>query len=130
MHNTEAIEAVRARYRPNRITTLFVGESAPNSGAFFYCGNTAMLRNMQRAVEAAIDGEGDFLERFKSYSWYLDDLVLTPVNQLRIHSERRAKCFACKGQSCDSNRRIPPARDRLPPAQHRQGCEGCGSCGW
>jgi hypothetical protein len=97
MHNMETVEAVRARYRPNRITTLFVGESAPYSGDFFYCGNTAMLRNMRRAIEAAIDGDGDFLERFKSYGWYLDDLVLTPVNQLRIRSQRKAKCFSARG---------------------------------
>src|SRR5229473_704723 len=47
-HNMEAVEATRARFRPERITTLFVGESAPDSG--------------------------DFFTRFKAYGWYLDDL--------------------------------------------------------
>ncbi len=85
------IEATRARFRPNRITTLFVGESAPASGDFFYYGSNAMLRHMQRATEAALGGGGDFLQRFKSYGWFLDDLVLTPVDKLgRI--ERKAKC--------------------------------------
>ena len=32
----------------------------------------------------------DFLERFKKYGWFLDDLVLTPVNHL-TKSERKAK---------------------------------------
>ena len=32
----EPVEVTCARYRPDRITTLFVGESAPSSGAFFY----------------------------------------------------------------------------------------------
>ena len=50
---TEPVEFTRARYRPDRITTLFVGESAPASGAFFYHGDSAMLRYMQRATEAA-----------------------------------------------------------------------------
>ncbi len=89
--NTEAVEAIRARYRPERIKTLFVGESAPYSGAFFYCGNTAMFRHMQSAVELALGESGNFLENFKAYGWYLDDLVLTSVNHLP-KSERVAKC--------------------------------------
>ena len=50
----QPVEFTRARYRPDRITTLFVGESAPASGAFFYHGDSAMLRYMQRATEAAL----------------------------------------------------------------------------
>src|SRR5271169_5302145 len=90
--NMEAMEATRARFRPERITTLFVGESAPASGDFFYYGNTAMLRNMRRAVEQALGEDGDFLPRFKAYGWYLDDLVLTPVNQL-TKAQRNSKCL-------------------------------------
>ena len=75
-------EVARAHYRPERITTLFVGESAPYSGAFFYYGNSAMTRHMQRAVESALGATSNFLESFKAYGWYLDDLVLTPVNHL------------------------------------------------
>jgi hypothetical protein len=44
----EPVKVTRARYRPDRITTLFVGESAPVSGAFFYHGESAMLRYMKR----------------------------------------------------------------------------------
>jgi hypothetical protein len=94
-HNLEAVEATRARFRPDRITTLFVGESAPASGDFFYYGNNAMLRHMQRAVEQALGEGGDFLERFKAYGWYLDDLVLTPVNQL-TKAQRDAKCLGAQ----------------------------------
>jgi hypothetical protein len=94
-HDMEAVEATRARFRPERVTTLFVGESAPVSGDFFYYGNTALQRHMQHAVEDAFGGGGNFLDRFKSYGWYLDDLVLTPVNQL-TKSERNAKCLAAQ----------------------------------
>jgi hypothetical protein len=89
--NMEAVEAARTRFRPAKITTLFVGESAPISGDFFYCGKNAMLTHMQRAVETALGKGGNFLERFKGFGWYLDDLVLTPVNQL-TRSARDAKC--------------------------------------
>jgi hypothetical protein len=91
-HNMEVVEATRARFRPERITTLFVGESAPASGAFFYYGNNAMLLHMQRAVEQALGKGGDFLKRFKAYGWYLDDLVLSPVNQL-TKAQRDAACL-------------------------------------
>jgi hypothetical protein len=47
---------------------------------------------MQSAVEDSIgDNGGEFLERFKGYGWYLDDLVLIPVNRLE-KSERLALC--------------------------------------
>ena len=92
-NNMEDVEAVRARYRPERIKTLFVGESAPHSGAFFYCGNTAMLRHMRSAVELALGESDDFLKSFKAYGWYLDDLVLTPVNHLK-KSQKNAECQA------------------------------------
>jgi hypothetical protein len=41
-----------------------------------------MTRHMRRAVESALGASSNFLESFKAYGWYLDDLVLTPVNQL------------------------------------------------
>ena len=99
-NDMEAVEAVRARYCPKRIKTLFVGESPPASGAFFYCGNNAMLHHMQRAVELALGENGNFLERFKAYGWYLDDLVLTPVNKL-TKSERKAKCLDAQKSLAD-----------------------------
>jgi hypothetical protein len=86
-----SVEALRARYRPQRITTLFVGESAPANGTFFYEGNTAFTRHMEAAT--GIAGDGDFLERFKGHGWYLDDLVLTPVDHL-LPAERKAMCEA------------------------------------
>ncbi|HWY60445.1 MAG TPA: hypothetical protein VNW15_00950 [Rhizomicrobium sp.] len=89
------VEAIRMQFRPRRITTLFVGESAPASGDFFYYGNSNMLRYMKKAVESVFGGSDDFLGTFKSYGWYLDDLVLTPVNQLNP-KERRKRCWSAK----------------------------------
>jgi len=84
-------EAVRAQYRPQRIATLFVGESPPASGKFFYYGNTALARNMEAAMlSAGLGGNGNFLERFKEQGWYLDDLILQPVNRQQ-RAERRRK---------------------------------------
>jgi hypothetical protein len=89
---TVSIEAIRASYRPTRILTLFVGESAPKSGKFFYCGNTALATYMRNAMDAAgLGGDGDFRDRFKARGWYLDDLVLFPIND-RKGSPRMKEC--------------------------------------
>jgi hypothetical protein len=95
------VEVTRTRYRPDRITTLFVGESAPASEAFFYYGNSALTRHMETALTAnGLGGSGDFLERFKAYGWYLDDLVLTPVDHLQ-KAEREAQCIAAMNSLAD-----------------------------
>ena len=90
-------ETIRAQFRPERVLTLFVGESAPHSGAFFYSGDTQMLRSIRRAVEEVLGKSDDFLETFKAYGWFLDDLVLTPVNHIKEKSLRRAKCLEAQG---------------------------------
>ena len=95
----ETVESVRKRYRPTRITTLFVGESAPHSGDFFYCEN-AMRSHMQQAVEQVFGKSSNFLETFKAYGWYLDDLVLEPVNHLP-KPQRQAKCLIAQESLAD-----------------------------
>jgi hypothetical protein len=100
-------EATRTRYRPKRIMTLFVGESAPASGTFFYYGNNAMSGHMQRAVESALGESGNFLESFKAYGWYLDDLVSTPVDHL-TKSQRKAKCLDAQKSLADRIRCYQP----------------------
>ncbi len=72
------LEELRKSFRPHRITTLFVGESAPQSGRFFYSGNSSLFYAMQRAF----GGAATFLEDFKRSGFYLDDLVHVPVNKL------------------------------------------------
>lgn len=96
----DPVEATRARFRPERITTLFVGESAPISGDFFYYGNNAMLAHTQRAVENAIGKSDDFLKSFKAYGWFLDDLVLTPVNHL-TPAQRVKQCLNAENSLAD-----------------------------
>jgi hypothetical protein len=91
-----SVEAIRSSYKPTPILTLFVGESAPKSGKFFYSGNTALATYMRKVMDAAgVGGDGDFLDRFKACGWYLDDLVLTPVNGL-APSLRMKQCRDAK----------------------------------
>jgi hypothetical protein len=60
-----------------------------------------MLRNMRRAVELAFGESDDFLEIFEAYGWYLDDLVLTPVNKGLLKSDRKAKCLDARQSLAD-----------------------------
>jgi hypothetical protein len=81
------LEELRKSFYPDGITTLFVGESAPASGRFFYSGNSSLFRAMKRVF----GNRETFLDDFKRMGFYLDDLVLTPVNKLerRERSRRR-----------------------------------------
>ena len=72
------IEALRHSYRPKRITTLFVGESAPIGGSFFYDGNSQFYRYMRKAF----GGGENFLSEFMERGLFLDDLVLYPIDNL------------------------------------------------
>ncbi|MBV9565744.1 MAG: hypothetical protein JOY90_35615 [Bradyrhizobium sp.] len=85
----EDVEEVRRRYRPERVATLFLGESAPASGDFFYLGRNAMTTHMRRVLMPEATTDKVFLAGFKTRGWYLDDLVLIPIDKM-AHGERRA----------------------------------------
>jgi hypothetical protein len=87
MNRTTTFEETRANYRPDRITTLFVGESAPRGGTFFYNEDSGLFREIRKAFR----GNGHFLEDFMQNGFYLDDLVLEPVNHL-ANRDRRSLC--------------------------------------
>jgi hypothetical protein len=80
-------EELRKSFRPSLITTLFVGESAPDSGRFFYSGDSSLFRAMKREF----GNRETFLEDFKKKGFYLDDLVLTPINKLERHERSRQR---------------------------------------
>jgi hypothetical protein len=67
----DAVEQTRKTFRPDKVTTLFIGESAPASGDFFYYGTSGMTRYMRRAIEETLGPGEDFLARFKGLGWYL-----------------------------------------------------------
>lgn len=70
--------------------TLFVGESPPNGGTFFYKGDSGLYRCMKEAF----GGSEKFLAEFKANCYFLDDLVLYPVDKMpdkeRDQHRRRA----------------------------------------
>lgn len=72
---------------------LFVGESPPAGGTFFYKGDSGLARYtklaFQRAYRLPDLAMADFLHGFKAAGCYLDDLCLEPVNRMTM-SDRRA----------------------------------------
>jgi hypothetical protein len=93
--STDKVEETRRSFLPDKVATLFVGESAPASGDFFYYGTSGMTRYLRQSVEEAFGPVDDFLASFKGFGWYLDDLVLTPVDKLG-KPERIAACRAAQ----------------------------------
>jgi glycine C-acetyltransferase len=78
------LEELRRKFRPGRIATLFVGESPPHNGTFFYKKNSILYREMRKAF----NGTNSFLDDFKAKGFFLDDLVLEPINQIKDKKER------------------------------------------
>ena len=87
MKGTSRLETLRKSFQPDCITTLFVGESAPDSGRFFYSGDSSLFHAMKRAFGS----KETFLGDFKKKGFYLDDLARMPINKLegRERSRRR-----------------------------------------
>jgi hypothetical protein len=78
-------EQIRDLYRPPVIKLLFVGESAPVGGNFFYKGDNLTSHvqyGFERTFEVKFDGYEPFLQCFKALGCYLDDLSHIPVNGL------------------------------------------------
>jgi hypothetical protein len=57
-------EALRRSYRPRRITTLFVGESVPHGGTFFYNQDSGLFREMRKATGSDVAAHADFYDTF------------------------------------------------------------------
>jgi len=52
---SQSIEAVRAKFRPERVLTLFVGESAPASAKLFHGDENRFARHVQRAMGVSVN---------------------------------------------------------------------------
>jgi len=83
---TPAPNDLRARYRPSDVRVLFVGESPPAGGTFFYAGNSKLYFATKKAFQSSIPdlATEPFRESFSDLGCYLDDLCLTPVNHLKL----------------------------------------------
>ncbi len=86
-------ESLRRQHCPERVRVLFIGESPPASGRFFYRRDSGLYRAMREAFQAVDPtiSEESFLEKFFACSCYFIDLCSEPVDRLDAKS-RRAAC--------------------------------------
>ena len=85
------LEKRRHSFRPDHISTLFVGESRPKSGRFFYERNSLLYHKMKEAFEEVFGGSASFLDDFKGKGFFLDDLSREPINHIKDKRERKAR---------------------------------------
>ncbi len=87
-------DALREQFRPNRVRLLFVGESPPASGKFFY-DKGPMTRFTAKAFEAAhgltfsATDQNEFLTYFKKCGCFLDDISHSPIDGLAVEERTR-----------------------------------------
>lgn len=92
---SQSLELIRLRYLPpNGVKVLFVGESPPAGGTFFYHADSNLFRYTKEAFCTAFKYSGTdeaFLDFFRDLGCFLDDLCHEPVNRLN-NVERRRVC--------------------------------------
>jgi hypothetical protein len=87
-------ERMRRHYKPVDIRVLFIGESPPAGGTFFYFANSRLHDATREAFEAAIPAlrrEPEFLDAFKRLGCYLEDLSPVPVNHLDLNDSKQRR---------------------------------------
>lgn len=87
-------ERTRRHYRPDEVRVLFIGESPPAGGTFFYYANSKLYDATREAFEAGIPAlrrRDDFLDAFKRLGCYLEDLSPVPVNHLDLKDREQRR---------------------------------------
>ena len=102
-------ERLRQEFRPGAVRLLFIGESPPASGRFFYRSDSGLCRAMRgvfQVIDASIT-DSTFLKVFQESGCYLFDLCPEPVDQLGATARRDACRLA--------QRNLSRVIDRLQP---------------
>jgi hypothetical protein len=84
-------DQLRQKYQPKQIRVLFVGESPPAGGNFFYAGTGNLFKYTKEAFRNVyrIAAGADFRRTFQAAGCYLEDLCPEPVNQSTQEGERQ-----------------------------------------
>jgi hypothetical protein len=79
------IEILRKSNKPDQIKLLFVGESPPASGKFFYhkgLMTTFTSRAFEKVFDRVFSDTHSFLNFFRLSGCYLEDICLEPVDKM------------------------------------------------
>ncbi len=86
-------EELRQTYKPTDVRVLFIGESPPANGTFFYLGNSNLWQYTYQAFRNVYGSDLDdssFCEFFTSTGCFLEDLCLDAVNRMNKAERKRA----------------------------------------
>ncbi len=81
-------DEAREKYRPAKIRCLFIGESRPAGGTFFFNENSNLYFATKEAFQRTMGTSFD-CKLFQEFGCWLYDVCDVPVNHL-IHAERIA----------------------------------------
>jgi hypothetical protein len=107
----ERQENLRLSFRPARVRLLFIGESPPASGRFFYQSDSGLYRAMRdafHAVDSSVD-DANFLSWFQAAGCYLIDLCPEPVDCF-VRNLRRDACRAGEEELANAISDLQPAK--------------------
>jgi hypothetical protein len=79
---------------PDEVRVLFIGESPPAGGTFFYYANSNVYDATRDTFEAGIPGlrrTEDILDAFMRLGCYLEDLSPVPVNHLDLSDREQRR---------------------------------------
>ena len=86
MNATDDRERVRTQHLPASVKILFIGESPPARGGFFYYGSGIAFSSTRRAFSEALGVSfatpDEFLRFFSGAGCFLEDLSHAPVDHL------------------------------------------------
>lgn len=92
--NIDQYEIRREKFRPSKIRVLFIGESRPANGTFFFSGDSRLAKFTREAFypeDGKIPEMQCFLQKFYSLGCFLVDLCPNPVNHLPKRERKRAR---------------------------------------
>jgi hypothetical protein len=97
----EKREEARLSWQPDKTKVLFIGESPPRGGTFFYLANSCLYEYTKKAFFEVYGKDfklgAEFLQFFKSSGCYLDDLCLQPINDLSPPDRRLKRANSVAG---------------------------------
>lgn len=102
-------ERLRRHYRPDRVRILFVGESPPASGRFFYQADSGLYRAVRDTFLTAFPSvrKTEFLDSFRALGCYLVDLCAEPVDNM-TRDARRCACRSGEARLAQIIRTLRP----------------------
>lgn len=78
-------ETLRKSYKPDQVKLLFIGESPPQRGNFFYDKGSltsSTLRAFEKVFDRVFSDTHSFLIFFRLSGCYLEDICLEPIDKL------------------------------------------------